>query len=107
MYAVIADRRQGQAGKQYLVSEGERVRIDRLDAKAGDKVVFDRVLLLGGEGGVKVGTPVVDGAVVEATVLGEVKGKKLIVFHKLRRKYARKRSGHRQAFTDVKVERIG
>ena len=55
----------------------------------------------------QVGTPVVEGAVVEATVLGEVKGKKLVVFHKRRRKYARRRNGHRQAFTDVKVERIG
>ena len=107
MYAVIADRRQGQAGKQYLVSEGERVRIDRLDAPVGSKVVFDKVLLVGGDAGIQVGTPVVSGATVEATVLGEVKGKKLVIFHKRRRKYARRRNGHRQAFTDVKVERIG
>jgi ribosomal protein L21 len=51
MYAVISDRRQGQEGKQYLVSEGERVRIDRLDAPAGTKVVFDHVLLVGGDAG--------------------------------------------------------
>ena len=107
MYAVIADRRQGQAGKQYLVSEGERVRIDRLDAPVGSKVVFDKVLLVGGDAGVTVGTPVVDGATVEATVLGEVKGKKLIVFHKRRRKFMRRKNGHRQHFTDVRVERIG
>lgn len=102
MYAVIADR-----GKQYLVREGDRVRIDRMEAAAGSQVVFDRVLLVGGEQGVKAGTPVVAGATVQAKVLGEVKGVKLVVFHKRRRKFMRRRNGHRQRFTDVQVERIG
>jgi large subunit ribosomal protein L21 len=107
MYAVIVDHRGSQHGKQYLVREGERVRVDLMDAKAGSKVVFDRVLLVGGEGGVKAGRPVVEGAKVEAVVLAEAKGDKLVVFHKRRRKFMRRRNGHRQRFTDLKVERIG
>jgi large subunit ribosomal protein L21 len=102
MYAVIADR-----GKQYLVREGERVRVDLLDQPTGSKVVFDRVLLIGGESGVQTGKPLVGGMRVEGVVLGEEKGPKLIVFHKRRRKYMRRKNGHRQHFTDVRVERIG
>lgn len=102
MYAVFADR-----GKQYLVREGERVRVDLLEAKTGSKVVFDRVLLVGGDAGVQAGRPVVSGAKVEATVLAEAKGAKLVVFHKRRRKGMRRRNGHRQRYTDLKVERIG
>ncbi len=110
MYAVIEDRRnpQGrQPGKQYLVREGERVRVDLLDVPVGSEVVFDRVLLLGGEQGVKAGTPVVTGVSVTARVLAEVKGQKLVVFHKRRRKFMRRRNGHRQRYTDLQVERIG
>lgn len=107
MHAVFSDKRQGQQGKQYLVSEGERVRIDHLDQPVGSKVVFDRVLLVAGDGGVRVGAPTVAGAVVEAVVTAHGKGVKQIIFHKLRRKYARRKNGHRQPFTDVKVERIG
>ena len=102
MYAVIADR-----GKQYFVHEGARIRLDLLDRPVGSKVVFDRVLLVGGESGVQTGKPLVGGARVEAVVLGETKGPKLIVFHKRRRKYMRRKNGHRQHFTDVRVERIG
>ena len=102
MYAVIADR-----GKQYLVREGERVRLDLLDRPTGSKVVFDHVLLVGGESGIQTGRPLVGGARVEVVVLGETKGDKLIVFHKRRRKYMRRKNGHRQHFTDVRVERIG
>ena len=102
MYAVIADR-----GKQYLVHEGERVRLDLMDTPVGSKIVFDRVLFLGGESGFQAGKPVVGGVRVEAVVLGETKGPKLIVFHKRRRKFMRRKNGHRQHFTDVRVERIG
>jgi large subunit ribosomal protein L21 len=102
MYAVIADR-----GKQYLVREGERVRLDLLQQEAGSKIVFDKVLLVGGDKGIQAGQPLVDGARVEAVVLGETKGPKLIVFHKRRRKFMRRKNGHRQHFTDVRVERIG
>ena len=101
MYAVIDDR-----GKQYIVRPGERVRVDLLEQPAGSRVVFDRVLLVGGEGGVKTGQPVVAAARVEAVVLGEVKGVKLVVFHKRRRKGMRRKTGHRQHFTDLRVESI-
>lgn len=101
MYAVIDDR-----GKQYLVRAGERVRLDLRTEQAGSTVVFDRVLLVGGEQGVKAGTPTVSGAVVEAKVLGMAKGPKLVVFHKRRRKFMRRRNGHRQRFTDVEIQSI-
>lgn len=107
-YAVIRDNRGKQGhGKQYLVHEGERVRVERLEQPAGTKVVFDEVLLVGREGGVQAGRPTVSGARVEAVVLGEVKGQKLIIFHKRRRKFMRRKNGHRQKFTDLQVERIG
>ena len=101
MYAVIHDR-----GKQYLVRPGARLRVDRRTESAGEKVVFDRVLLVGGEDGVKAGAPVVEGARVEATVLGEVKDRKVIVFKKKRRKMYRRKQGHRQRYTDLQVEGI-
>jgi large subunit ribosomal protein L21 len=107
MYAVILDRRGAENGKQYLVREGERVRVDLMDAEPGQKVVFDHVLFVGGADGVKAGRPLVAGAKVEAVVLAETQGAKLVVFHKRRRKFMRRRNGHRQRFTDLKVERIG
>jgi large subunit ribosomal protein L21 len=106
-YAVIRDNRGKRGhGKQYIVHEGERVRVELLAQPVGAKVVFDEVLLVGGEAGVKAGRPTVQGARVEAVVLGDVKGEKLVVFHKRRRKFMRRRNGHRQRFTDLKVERI-
>ena len=100
MYAVISDR-----GKQYTVKAGERLRIDLLDAEPGSEVVFDRVLLVGG-GEVRVGRPVVAGASVKGTVLGEHKDRKVIVFKKKRRKKYRRKNGHRQRYTDIQVESI-
>jgi large subunit ribosomal protein L21 len=102
MYAVISDR-----GKQYLVRPGQRVRLDRRREAAGAKVVFERVLLLSDGSAVKTGRPTVGGATVEATVLGERKAKKLVVFKKRRRKGYRRKTGHRQKYTDVRVDRIG
>jgi large subunit ribosomal protein L21 len=117
MYAVIADR-----GKQYLVRPGERVRVDRRKEAVGAKVVFDRVLLVSDDGGVQTGRPTVAGVTVQATVLkgnwkpqgtnarkrdSDVVGKKLIVFKKRRRKGYRRKTGHRQKFTDLRVDRIG
>jgi large subunit ribosomal protein L21 len=99
-YAVIEDR-----GKQYLVRPGARVRLDLRGEAPGTKVVFDRVLLVSGDDGVRTGTPTV-GATVEATVVGEVKGKKLVVFKKKRRKGLRRKRGHRARYTDVVVDRI-
>ena len=101
MYAVIADR-----GKQYFVKPGERLRVELLEDAPGATVVFDRVLLVSDEAGAKVGAPTVAGARVEATVLGMVKGEKLIVFKKKRRKGYRRRQGHRQYETTVRVTAI-
>ena len=101
MYAVINDR-----GKQYTVKAGERVRIDRMDVEPGSEVVFDRVLLLGGGDEVRIGAPIVDGASVKGTVLGEHKDRKVIVFKKKRRKKYRRKQGHRQRYTDIQVNEI-
>ena len=101
MFAAINDR-----GKQYTVREGERVRLDLMDQAPGAEVTFDRVMLVGEGEGVSVGRPNVDGASVTAKVLEEVKGKKLIVFKKKRRKMYRRKQGHRQRYTDVLIEAI-
>ena len=102
MYAVIQDR-----GKQYFVKPGERVRVDLRPEAPGEKVVFDRVLLVGGTDQVQAGAPLVEGVKVEATVLGEFKDRKVIVFKKKRRKMYRRKQGHRQRYTDLHVESIG
>ena len=101
-YAVISDR-----GKQYTVKPGERVRLDLRDGAPGDKVVFDQVLLVGGgEGPAKSGVPKVAGVTVEATVLGHGRAKKLIVFKIRRRKGYRRKQGHRQGYTDVRIDSV-
>ncbi len=102
MYAVISDR-----GKQYTVREGARVRLDRMEAEPGSTVEFDRVLLLGGDEGCTVGIPVVEGASVSATVLGEHRDRKILVFKENRRKMYRRKQGHRQRYTDVQIQNIG
>lgn len=102
MFAVIRD-----GGRQLTVKEGDRVRVDlKAGLEAGAEVRFDEVLLVGGEGGPKVGAPTVDGAAVVGTVLGEEKGDKLVVFKKRRRKNSKRKNGHRQRFTAVKIEKI-
>ncbi len=101
MYAVISDR-----GKQYLVAPGERLRVDRRSEGPGETIVFDRVLLVSGDDGIRTGTPLVDGVRVAATVLGEVKDRKLVVFKKKRRKGYRRKQGHRQRYTELRVESV-
>jgi large subunit ribosomal protein L21 len=101
MYAVIADR-----GKQYFMKPGETVRLDLRTESPGSEIVFDRVLLLSAGEGVRTGQPVVEGASVRATVVGEHKDKKVVVFKKKRRKGYRLKQGHRQRYTDVRVEEI-
>jgi large subunit ribosomal protein L21 len=100
-YAVIAE-----GGRQVRVQPGETVTMDRLAARAGDEVSFDRVLLLGGEGDVKVGTPHVSGATVRGRVLREERGPKVRVYKKKRRKMYRRTRGHRQWFSVVRIESI-
>ena len=100
MYAIIAT-----GGKQYKVSEGDVIKVEKLDAEVGAKVTFDNVLLVGGDT-VKVGTPTVDGAEVEASVVSEGKGKKVIVYKYKRKTGYHKKNGHRQLFTQVKIDSI-
>ena len=100
MYAIIAT-----GGKQYKVSEGDIITIEKLGTAAGDKVTFDQVLAVSGDE-IKVGDPVVAGATVEASVVKEGRGKKVIVYKYKRKTGYHKKNGHRQAFTQVKIEKI-
>lgn len=100
MYAIIAT-----GGKQYKVEKGDVIYIEKLDTAIDSTVSFD-VLLLGAEDGVKVGTPVVEGTKVEAKVLGQVKGEKIIIYkYKSKKDYHRK-NGHRQPYTKIEITSI-
>ncbi len=103
MYAVIED-----SGSQFRVTEGDVLNVDLRDVAAGTKEIeFPRVLLVSGEGGVKIGTPLVEGAKVVAEVLApEVKGEKVFHFYFRRRKHSKRRIGHRQKYTAVKISKI-
>ncbi len=101
MYAIVEI-----AGLQYKVEKDQRLYVNRLNVEAGKKVKFDRVLLIEEKGDVKVGAPVIDGAVVEATVNSEVKGDKVLIFKKKRRKGYQKMNGHRQIFTSITINKI-
>ena len=100
MYAIIVT-----GGKQYKVSEGDVIFIEKLDAQEGDTVNFDQVLAIGGENTV-IGTPVVEGASVSAKVVANGKGKKVIVFKYKPKKGEKTKQGHRQPFTKVQIEKI-
>ena len=93
-------------GQQFKVESGKKLFVHRLAADQGAAVEFDKVLLVDNDGEVKVGAPVVDGAKVVCEVLSHVKGDKVIVFKKKRRKGYRKRNGHRQSFTEVLIKEI-
>jgi large subunit ribosomal protein L21 len=102
MYAVFRT-----GGKQFRAEPGTRIRIPSLQAEAGSTISFEDVLLAGdGEGEVKVGVPVVEGARVEAEVLRHGRGEKVIIFKRKRRKGYRKKQGHRQGFTEIRVSEI-
>jgi large subunit ribosomal protein L21 len=102
MYAIIA-----ADGRQYKVQSGDEIQVDLRDgAQIGDTVTFDQVLLVSGEGGVKVGKPTVAGASVAAEVLGDEKGEKVYIQKMRRRKNFRKRTGHRQSYTRVRIGAI-
>ena len=94
------------AGQQFKVTEGQEIFVHRLDANAGDNVSFDKIYLTENEGKTTIGTPVVAAAKVDATVLEHVKGDKVIVFKKKRRKGYRVKNGHRQAFTKIKINSV-
>ncbi len=102
MYAVFQT-----GGKQFRAEAGVKLRIPTLVAEPGDTVTFDHVLLAGdGSDTVHVGTPVIDGATVKAEVLRHGRGKKVIVFKRKRRKGYRKKQGHRQNFTEVRIDAV-
>lgn len=101
MYAIIED-----GGKQYKVSEGEAVLLERKDIEPGGEVEFDRVLLLSKEGDVRVGAPVVEGAKVAGVVQGEKRGKKVVSMSFRRRKGSKVKKGHRQNYTSVLINKI-
>ena len=100
MYAIIAT-----GGKQYTVKEGDIIRVEKLDAKENEKFTFEEVLAVN-DGTMKVGTPNVEGAAVEATVLGNGRAKKVVVYKYKRKSGYHKKNGHRQAYTEVKIEKI-
>lgn len=102
MYAVVEI-----AGKQFKVTSSEKIKVPRLKAEVGDTLTFDKVLLVGDDGTLKVGNPVVEGTKVEAKILGHGKDKKVIVFKKKRRKGYRVKRGHRQAYTEIEITKIG
>lgn len=102
MYAIIET-----GGKQYKVNEGSIIKVEKLDVQAGEKITLNQVLLLNDENGnVKIGNPLVAGAAVTAEVLEQGKNKKVIVYKYKRRKNYRRKQGHRQPYTKIKVEKI-
>ena len=101
MYAIISD-----GNRQYKVEEGQEVVIAYRDVPAGEKLTFDRVLAVGGEGDTKLGLPLVKGASVAAEVLGPVKGEKLVIQKLRRRKNMRRKTGERHIYTRVRVGKI-
>lgn len=102
MYAVIQT-----GGKQYKVSEGDVLKVEKLAAEPGEKLVLDQVLMLNDDNGnMKVGEPLVAGAKITVEVVEQGRNKKIIVFKYKKRKNYRKKQGHRQAFTKIKIEKI-
>lgn len=93
-------------GKQYLISPGQKLKIEKLDAKEGDTISFDQILLIGGEKDAEIGTPLLKGVRVEAKVLFQGRAKKVIVFKYHSKTRYRKKKGHRQSFTEVEIRKI-
>jgi large subunit ribosomal protein L21 len=101
MFAIVAT-----SGKQFRVSEGDRIVVDRVSANVGATVRLDSVLMVGGDGGPLVGTPFVSGAAVEATVVSHRAGDKVIVFKFEARKRKRRKTGHRQQLSELRIGAI-
>lgn len=101
MYAIV-----DIAGQQFKVEKGQELFVHRIDAEEGTKVDFNKVMLIDHEGKTTIGTPVVEGVVVEATVLEHLRGDKVYVFKKKRRKGFKKFNGHRQYLSLLKIENI-
>ena len=101
MYAIIRD-----SGKQFKVEEGQNLEIDFRDAEPGSKIEFETVLAVSNDDGLKLGSPSLEGATVTAEVVETVKGPKLTVVKFRRRKNSKRKTGHRQKYTTVKIEKI-
>jgi large subunit ribosomal protein L21 len=101
MYAIIAD-----GGRQYRVQEGQELEVDLRTASKGDEITFDRVLAVSSDEGLKLGQPLVDGATVTGQVLAVTQGEKIMVQKLRRRKNSRRRTGHRQMYTKVRIQKI-
>ena len=101
MYAIIKD-----GGHQYRVEQGQVIRVQRREVEAGSTLTFGEVLLLGDGSSVKVGAPNLSGASVEGKVVGEAKGAKIVGMHFRRRTRYRRKFGHRQKYTVVRIEKI-
>ena len=100
MYAIIAT-----GGKQYKVAEGDVIRVEKLGLEAGSEYVFDKVLAVSDDE-LRIGTPTVEGVTVTASVIKEDRAKKVIVYKYKPKKGHHKKNGHRQQFTEVKIEKI-
>jgi len=101
MYAVVRT-----GGKQLRVEPGAAVRVEKLDGSVGDSIELSEVLLVGGGEQAKIGTPLIEGAKVVGTITAQARGKKLIIFKMKRRKGYRRKSGHRQSYTEIRVDKI-
>jgi large subunit ribosomal protein L21 len=102
MYAVIKT-----GGKQYRVAAGQAIKVEAIGAEPGSEVTFDEVLAVGEGGELRVGTPHLAGVTVKATVVGHARHAKVTIFKKRRRKHFQKHAGHRQNFTEVRIDAIG
>ena len=101
MYAVIKT-----GGKQYKVAAGEKIKVEQIAADVGQEIVIDQVLAVGSGADLKVGSPLVSGAVVTATVLAHGKNDKVRIFKMRRRKHYKKSQGHRQTFTELHIQAV-
>jgi large subunit ribosomal protein L21 len=101
MYAVIKT-----GGKQYKVAPGEKLKVEQLPAEVGTEVVLDQVLMIGEGESIRLGQPMVSGATVTATVVSQGRGDKVTIFKMRRRKHYQKHQGHRQNYTELKIESI-
>jgi len=101
MYAIVEI-----AGQQFKVNKDQKIFVHRQEGEVGDKITFNHVYLIDNENDIKVGTPIVNGAMVVASIVSHVRGDKVLVFKKKRRKGYQKLNGHRQDFTQILIEGI-
>jgi large subunit ribosomal protein L21 len=102
MYAVIKT-----GGKQYRVTAGQAIKVESIGAEPGSEIIFDEVLAMGGGDDFRVGTPHLSGVTVRATVVGHGRHPKVTIFKMRRRKHFQKHGGHRQDFTEIRIDAIG